>query len=76
MKFTVVGLYDNNDQVWVEHVDAPTADEAILVAGRMIIATNCGMDPGNLLVVSVFEGHLHDCNKHEFVYPVFPEVIT
>jgi len=69
-RYTVVGIYDDNDQVWVEHVEAKDPGDAIVTAGRSITSKNPGMDSGNVLIVSVFPGQLNDLNETESVASV------
>lgn len=71
-EFTVVGLYDDNQQVWVEHIVAEDAGEAVINAGRKLLKRegNEDMDPENLLIVSVFHGHLYDKNENSAVVSI------
>jgi len=60
--FTVVGFYENDSQVWVEHVIALNAEKAVAVAVHQIADRN-GIPKENFLdyaqgicVVEVFAG--------------------
>lgn len=56
MKFTIVGYWVDNDQPWIEHVDAANAQEAAAKA-----VAGLGPDDGDadeLVVVEAFRGHL------------------
>ena len=69
-KYTVVGLYDDNDQIWVEIVDADNHNGAILKAGEALLAAQPEMDAGNILIASVFRGAHRDLNKVTGMMPV------
>ena len=61
--YTVVGMYSDNRQVWVQHVEATNASEAATIAVCETISINEWDEDGpeefaeELEVIEVFEGH-------------------
>jgi len=71
MKYTVVGYYEDNGQIWVEHAEADDTNGAVVAAVKHLEELN---DRPNdisfreyVCIVSVFEGHLKDLSDAEFV---------
>lgn len=54
-KYTVVGYFDDNGQVYNAHVNAVDECEAVTKAPAAL-----GQKSDNVVVVSVFKGHLTD----------------
>lgn len=50
-KYTVVGFYEDNEQTFVEHVEAEDVENAISITSKASFAC--------IAVVEVFEGHLY-----------------
>jgi hypothetical protein len=58
-KFTVVGFWSDNEQPWVEHVEAKDGPAALAVALR-------GQE--NRVSVEAFAGHLIGCGMNDTIH--------
>lgn len=56
MKYTVVGYFSDNNQVWIEHVLANTWDDAIRQGIKQIKLVS-EQPTDNIVIVEVFQGH-------------------
>lgn len=57
-KYTVVGYYEDNGQIWVEYAVAENSSQAVIYAVKALESRNedC-LDRANICIVEVFEGH-------------------
>jgi len=61
-KYTVVGYYEDNSNIFVDHVTATTPRDAIIEVARLRKDDIYGVN-----IVSIFAGHLTDLNETESV---------
>jgi hypothetical protein len=61
-KYTVVGYYEDNANIFVDHVTATTPENAIIEMARLRANDIYGAN-----IVSVFAGHLIDLNESQSV---------
>ena len=61
-KFTIVGYYHDTNEVWVEHSTGKDWITATKKAVRKLNGSSC-IRANNLMIVSVFRGHLKDQNE-------------
>jgi len=56
--FTVVGYYEDNGQIWIEHTKGHDSSEAVVNAVKSLESRNedC-LDRSNICIVEVFRGH-------------------
>ena len=67
-KYTVVGMYADNQQPWVQHVKADDPQAAAAEGCRSLMTDpEVVADEDNLFVVEVFEGHHMGCLGNEAV---------
>lgn len=66
-KWTVVGYYQDNGEVWVRWVTAKDWKSAIQRAVKQTLKSNEGMDMLNIIICSVFKGHQRDYNENDNV---------
>lgn len=69
-KYTVIGFYEDNNQIWAEHTSAEGVCEAVVKACTALAKRNERTDDDffrGLNIVSVVEGHAKDLNDSETV---------
>jgi len=59
-KYTVVGYYENNGNIFVEHVKARDTNDAVVKAVTGIGLTH---DTDNICIVEIFKGYLTGLNE-------------
>jgi hypothetical protein len=72
LPFTVVGYYDDNGQVWVQHVTGFTYEDAVAVAvhqAKKAADEGVSVEIHDICIVEVFEGHHHGLSTHDHVVP-------
>lgn len=58
-KYTVVGFYESNSQVFCAHVTAKDETEAVTKTPKAL----SDADPDDLVVIAIFKGHHEDLNE-------------
>jgi len=61
-KYTVVGYYEDNANIFVDHVTAMSPRDAVIEVSRLRANDIYGVN-----IVSIFAGHLMDLNETESV---------
>lgn len=64
--YTVIGLYADNQQSWMEHVSATTPKKAALKGIKVMVDKN-DAEEADLFVVDVIEGHHIGKLSNDFV---------
>lgn len=69
MKYTVVGYYKDNDQIFCSHVEALGWKDAVRKT-RKELEQHDGVEAEDLMLVSVFRGGMKDLNDSDYVEPL------
>lgn len=70
-KFTVIGYFNDNDQVWVEWVLAITAEVAAIRGVEQVLRHDGNEEMGSddVTVVGIFAGHHQELGKETYAVP-------
>ena len=72
LSYTVVGQYVDNDQIWVEWVEAATYDnDQIARIAIRKMANDCGADIDNMTIVAIFNGHMMERSQYPSPKPAW-----
>jgi hypothetical protein len=69
-KYTIVGYYDSTGELFLIHVEAAEPSDAPKAAYKRLKESNQELNPDDLILVEIFEGHLtsvrEDCHTCAF----------